>query len=813
MPENKTTFSGKPTVKETIWVTALTALFLLLQWLVVGLTPLHVALVGLFLILFFSCSTTRQLAMALLPFVIFAISYDWMRIYPNYRINPIDTRDLYDAELGLFGVMSEGKKVIPGEFFNNHNHPLADLMAGFFYLCWVPVPIAFALWLFLKRQREACLHFSLVFLFVNLIGFCGYYIHPAAPPWYVIQHGFTPDISTPGDVAGLCRFDALVGCPVFASIYTKNANIFAAVPSLHAAYMFIATIYAVRSRQPRWLITLFSFITLGIWCTAVYSCHHYIIDVLLGIATALVGIIIFECLLMRLPAFKRFINRYVRYVSMVAVLLLAVQVSQAQTTVTAEAQMTTSSGDHTPLWLNANKYGLSSLETTNGYFRAALTHSMDNDSLKKFAFAYGADVAVTSHFTSRLVVQQAYAEARWLKGVLTIGAKQQPLELRDQQLSSGSQTIGVNARPIPSVRLSLPDYWTVPYTRGVVAIKGFIAYGRQTDDRWQEDFTGRASKYTDNTMIHTKAGYLRIGKEDKPFTAELGLEVGCQYGGTAHVFNNGNEVTYQNQGGLKGMWQAFIPSGGDQGEGDYKNKGGNHVGSFLLRLNYDRPDYRIGLYADHFFEDISQMFFLDYDGYGKGENYNKWEDKHWFVYDCKDIMIGADLHLKKAHVVDAIVCEYVYSKHQSGPVYHDRTPSVSDHIAGIDNYYNHYIHTGWQHWGQVIGNPLYRSPLYNDNGEIKVADNRFVAWHIGFGGAPAKGLRYRILATWQQGLGTYENPFLAPAYNRSLLVEASYAPPTLKGWMAKAALGVDHGEILGNNTGFQLTVAKRICLK
>ena len=804
------TSGGGLTRREILTIQGCLLLYLLFQGLFVGLTPMHFILVALIDGLIFASRTTRQLAMALLPFILFAISYDWMRLYPNYKVNPIDTRALYEAELSLFGITSGGETMIPGAFFNTHNAPVADLMAGFFYLCWVPVPVAFALWLFFRRQREVCLHFTLVFLFVNLIGFCIYYIHPAAPPWYVLQHGFDPILSTPGDVAGLSRFDALVGVPVFASIYVNNANIFAAVPSLHAAYMFIATIYAVKSRQPRLLIAVFVFITLGIWWTAVYSCHHYIIDVLLGIATALVGVFVFECVLMRWSVFQRFIGRYVRYVSMVALLLLAVPSVHAQTEVRTELQMTTSSGDHTPLWLNANKYGLSSLETTNGYLRAGLFHSMEKDSLDKFAFGYGADVAVTSHFTSRVVVQQAYAEVRWLKGVLTIGAKEQPLQLRDQLLSTGSQTIGVNARPIPAVRVSLPDYWTVPYTRGVVAIKGFIAYGRQTDDRWQEDFTGKASKYTDNTQIHTKAGYLRIGKPGKPFTAELGLEVGCQFGGTAHVFNNGNEVLYHNESGLKGMWQAFIPSGGDQGEGDYMNKGGNHVGSYLLRLNFDQPAYRIGVYADHFFEDISQMFFLDYDGYGKGENFNKWEDRHWFVYDCKDIMLGADLHLKKSNLVDAIVCEYIYSKHQSGPVYHDRTPSISDHIAGIDNYYNHYIHTGWQHWGQVLGNPLYRSPLYNDNGEIKVRDNRFVAWHIGLSGKPFRGLRYRVLGTWQQGLGTYEDPLLAPAYNRSLLVEMAYDLPVLGGWQVKGAAALDHGQLLGDNFGLQLTLRKTI---
>ena len=35
----------------------------------------------------------------------------------------------------------------------------------------------------------------------------------------------------------------------------------------------------------------------------------------------------------------------------------------------AEIQATASGGDYNPLWLNANKYGLSSLKNTNGYLR------------------------------------------------------------------------------------------------------------------------------------------------------------------------------------------------------------------------------------------------------------------------------------------------------------------------------------------------------------------------------------------------------------------------------------------------------------
>ena len=128
----------------------------------------------------------------------------------------------------------------------------------------------------------------------------------------------------------------------------------------------------------------------------------------------------------------------------------------------AEMQATVGTGDHNPLWLNANKYGLSSLKTSNGYLRGALERPLSLDEGRRWGVGYGADMAVAAGFTSTLVIQQAYVEGRWLKGVLTVGAKEQPMELKNQELSSGSQALGINARPVPQVRLALPDYWPIP---------------------------------------------------------------------------------------------------------------------------------------------------------------------------------------------------------------------------------------------------------------------------------------------------------------------------------------------------------------
>ena len=93
-----------PSKREALTVTVIMALFLLLTSIFIGLRSEHLLMAVLYLVLFFAGLPTRKLAVALLPFAIFGISYDWMRICPNYEVNPIDVAGLYNLEKSLFGV-------------------------------------------------------------------------------------------------------------------------------------------------------------------------------------------------------------------------------------------------------------------------------------------------------------------------------------------------------------------------------------------------------------------------------------------------------------------------------------------------------------------------------------------------------------------------------------------------------------------------------------------------------------------------------------------------------------------------------------
>ena len=162
--------NSKVTLKESLVMLCALAVWLAVTALCVGFRTEHIWLALLIAALFFACRPTRRLVVALLPFIVFGISYDWMNIVHNYEVNPVDIRGLYESEKQLFGITAaDGTLLTPNEFFAMHRTALMDFLGGVFYLCWVPVPIIFGLWMYFSGKVKPYLHFALVFLLVNLI--------------------------------------------------------------------------------------------------------------------------------------------------------------------------------------------------------------------------------------------------------------------------------------------------------------------------------------------------------------------------------------------------------------------------------------------------------------------------------------------------------------------------------------------------------------------------------------------------------------------------------------------------------------------
>ena len=83
-------------------------------------------------------------------------------------------------------------------------------------------------------------------------------------------------------------------------MYSKNANVFAAIPSLHAAYPLLTVLYGSLSKK-LWLHVVFVLFTFGVWFSAVYSRHHYVLDVLAGGLCAIAAYLLYRFLSRRSP--------------------------------------------------------------------------------------------------------------------------------------------------------------------------------------------------------------------------------------------------------------------------------------------------------------------------------------------------------------------------------------------------------------------------------------------------------------------------------------------------------------------------------
>lgn len=290
--KTETSYTGLFAKKDILITTAISLLYLLFAKILIGFKAEQLIIVLIFNGLYYASFPTRKFITGFSVFIVFWILFDSMKAFPNYLYNPVHVESLYNAEKSLFGIHFQNQVITPNEYWRQRTNTFFDIISGIFYLCWVPVPLIFSGYLFFTNRKQF-MHFSLTFLFVNIIGFVIYYVYPAAPPWYVQHYGFQFIAHTPGNTAGLQRFDNFFHTSIFNALYAKSSNVFAAMPSLHSAYPLITLYYGIKNRLGS-INILFAVIMVGIWFAAVYSGHHYVLDVLAGITCAITGIFIFQ---------------------------------------------------------------------------------------------------------------------------------------------------------------------------------------------------------------------------------------------------------------------------------------------------------------------------------------------------------------------------------------------------------------------------------------------------------------------------------------------------------------------------------------
>jgi hypothetical protein len=128
------------------------------------------------------------------------------------------------------------------------------------------------LWVYLRRH-EWFARFRNTVLLANMFGLVGYVLVPTAPPWMFPYYGFVDGVN-------------------HASGFGALANPYAAMPSLHAADALIVGIFLYRASRGRWSKAVWALWPTWVWFCVLATANHFWLDVVAGIAVALLSLLI-----------------------------------------------------------------------------------------------------------------------------------------------------------------------------------------------------------------------------------------------------------------------------------------------------------------------------------------------------------------------------------------------------------------------------------------------------------------------------------------------------------------------------------------
>lgn len=275
----------------------------------------------------------------------------------------------------------------------------------------------------------------------------------------------------------------------------------------------------------------------------------------------------------------------------------------------------------------------------------------------------------------------------------------------------------------------------------------------------------------------------------QPFVVTVGMQAACQFGGSIARYINGapQPVVKQNTD-FEAWFKALIPGHGGKETGDATFYEGNHLGTWDILMEYH-------INGNHTLRGYHQVPWED----GSGIGFRNGFDGLW----------GLEYRNTSGEkpIVEGALVEYVDLTNQSGPIHwaptdHEGTP-ITTKATGRDDYYNNFAFCGYQSRGMSIGSPFVRSAIYNLDGYPSFLHNAMRGVQLAVKGYFCPCVSYRVMGSWRKSWGTPALPLTSPITSTSLLAEAVYNKP-LGGKSAlqvKGQFALDHGDLLGNNTG------------
>ncbi len=387
-------------------------------------------------------------------------------------------------------------------------------------------------------------------------------------------------------------------------------------------------------------------------------------------------------------------------------------------------------------------------------------------------------------------LHQLYVEGKYRSIFLTVGLKEHGSALLNQELSSGDMVESGNARPIPEARIGFVDFQDIPFTKGWAQIQGEVSYGKMIDYSYLKRQFNYYDYHINRGALYT---YKRVYFRSKPserLCATFGMQAGAMFGGTTTYYSKGEVIKTSKFSRSIGTFFKMLLPMGENGEEYYV---GSTLGSWDLKLRYRLNDsHALSVYFQGLWEDGSSLGRM-----------NKWDGLYGIEYSCSE----------RGWITGAVL-EYIDFRDQSGPIHYDPADNPQHNIqfqtTGGDNYYNNNYYNSYANFGQCIGSPFLVSPIYNSDGYPAFASNRNNGFHAGISGQPAEDVKYKLLASYQRGLGTYTQPYYQALTDFSMMLQVDYnASAWVKGLAARAQVAFDCGKLRGDNFGTSLSLTYR----
>ena len=455
------------------------------------------------------------------------------------------------------------------------------------------------------------------------------------------------------------------------------------------------------------------------------------------------------------------------------------------------------SNNSVPLWMRSRQFGSIPLSGLSASFIGGIQKSYDPNRISKLIdWGASAEARVNEGTTNEAILIEAYLKARLGILQLKAGRSKEFMGLVDSTLSSGAFAVSGNALGIPKIELSIPEYWSLPYTNDLIAIKGNFAHGWMGDQTIIPDIFYGKPFLTNHVVsyFHQASVYGRLGKPGWRLKF---------YGGVNHEVMWGNESEIFPGFGLS-KTKDFLYVITGKTYGLLTSKVGNHIGSIDQGFEIRLKNNNLITGYHQFFYDISALLYLA-----------NVTDGLWGLSFQNTKPYDNRFKWKK------ILVEFLNSKSQGGK------PGSVVRPDGAEDYYNNYLYQkGWTYLDENIGNPLLTSKKYMRPGLPQLAkqyypNNRVMAFHTGMEFVCSQW-SCKALLSYSANFGTWQTtpvtqgehgviqhnppPYFGQVGQFSGYLEANR--PLKNGYSLGFVLAADQGELLNNSFGGSLKITK-----